>query len=212
MDDAASPFVGAVVHGLMIVPHIFEPLVAAIIVRIDQASLCNVLADYTFESGHFGIRHNASADVAAALDRAKYDRFPACAGFFVRVRAMKHFVHFNNTGERAGLARMIGRCHQLAQFMRHAPRGFVGATDLPLQFLRRYPMARAGHEVHREKPIGQFRAGLMEDGPGTWINVMAAFLTGVGPPIGHRVKLDGHDTATGASDPRSAELDLHHGF
>ena len=92
--------------------------------------------------------------------------------------------------------------------MGHAPRGFVGAADLALQFLCGDPMARTCHEVHGEEPVGQGRPALVEDGPSTWVDVVAALLAGKSPALGHGVKL-GIDPASRAIQPCSAPLGLH---
>jgi hypothetical protein len=53
-------------------------------------------------------------------------------------------------------------------------------------------MPSAGHEVHRKEPDRQLGAGFVEDSPGAGVDVVAALLAGVGPPLGHRVKSGPH--------------------
>ena len=45
------------------------------------------------------------------------------------------------TAEEASRAVVIGACHQLPQFVSHAPRGFVCHAQLALQFLRCYAVS-----------------------------------------------------------------------
>ena len=54
-------------------------------------------------------------------------------------------------------------------------------------------------------------AALVEDGPGARVDVMAAFLAGIGSTLGHGVEL-GLDATAGANKPCAAELDLHDGL
>ena len=99
--------------------------------------------------------------------------------------------------------------HQLAEFVRHTPRRLVCATDLPLQFLCRNAMTGRSHEVHREKPVRQFGAGLVENRPRTRVDVVATVLAGEGLSGRHGVKLGLCNATAWAGNPRAAELDVH---
>ena len=69
-------------------------------------------------------------------------------------------------------------------------------------------MARAGHEVHREKPLGQIGPRLVENRASGRINVVAAMLADEGPSLGEGVEL-GIDPAAGADDFGPAVVHLH---
>lgn len=92
--------------------------------------------------------------------------------------------------------------------MANSPRAFVSNASLPLDFLGRYAMACAGHQVHRKEPDRELGAALVKDGPGCRVDVMTAPLAGVGPPLGHLVELHpfGTNRAIGFL---AAVLDLH---
>ena len=70
-------------------------------------------------------------------------------------------------------------------------------------------MTGAGHEVHREKPLGEVRARLVEDCPGARVDVMSTFLTGESLASIHRVKLGFLDATAGAGDFGAAVVHLH---
>src|SRR6516165_7570673 len=93
--------------------------------------------------------------------------------------------------------------------MADAPCAFVGHSALALDFLGRNPMPSAGHEIHRKEPDRQFGAGVVKDGSGAWIDVMAAFLARIGAPFGHLV-VKGAAITDGAMVSPPAVLDLHY--
>jgi hypothetical protein len=84
---------------------------------------------------------------------------------------------------------LVGRSHELTQFVTNPPSAFVGDAGLPLDFLRCDAMPSAGHEVHRKEPNRKLGAALVKDGSSGRVDVMAAPLARVSPPFGHRVKL-----------------------
>lgn len=92
--------------------------------------------------------------------------------------------------------------------MANAPSTLVGHAGLPLDFLGRYPVPSAGHEVHRKEPDRELGARFVENGPGARVDVMAAFLTGVGPALAHRVE-HGPLVADRAVGFLAAVLDFH---
>ena len=73
--------------------------------------------------------------------------------------------------------------------MCHAPSGFIGAANLALQFLGRHPVARAGHEVHGEEPVGERCARFFKYGPDARVDVMATMLAGISAALAHPVEL-----------------------
>jgi hypothetical protein len=100
----------------------------------------------------------------------------------------KRFIRFNALARIAKLAPRVDARHQLAQFVANPPSAFVGDASLPFDFFGRHAVPRAGHEIHRKEPNREFGAALVKNGPGARISVMTAFLAGVGPPLGHRMK------------------------
>jgi hypothetical protein len=92
--------------------------------------------------------------------------------------------------------------------MRYAPSGFIGATDLPLQFLGGNAVASAGHQIHGEKPMCQLSPGFLKDSSDTRVNVMAASVAGITPALGHLVEF-GEDFAGRADKLCPAILHLH---
>lgn len=104
---------------------------------------------------------------------------------------------------------MIGNGHQLAQFVAHAPSALIGDANLPFDFLGRNAVASAGHEVHCKEPLGERRAGLVKDGTGRRIDVMAALLAGKRAPLRHRMKLGPINAAGRAGDLGAPVVDFH---
>ena len=92
--------------------------------------------------------------------------------------------------------------------MAHAPCALIGDAQLPLDFLSRNAVARAGHQVHGKEPLGQIGARLVEDRPSGRINVVAACLTGIGPAFAHGMEL-GALLAAGARDFGTAVVYFH---
>lgn len=69
-------------------------------------------------------------------------------------------------------------------------------------------MPRAGHQIHGKEPNRQLRAGLVKDGLGTRVDVMAAMLARIGAPLGYPMKFRIR-AAPGARELGTAVLDLH---
>lgn len=69
-------------------------------------------------------------------------------------------------------------------------------------------MPSAGHEIHGKELLGEVRSRLVEYSPVARVNVMAADLAGICPPLGHRVKLAAL-LADGAICGRAPILDFH---
>lgn len=92
--------------------------------------------------------------------------------------------------------------------MADAPGSLVCDASLALNFLRRYAVTSAGHQIHGEKPDRELRARLMKDRVGAWVNVVSAFLAGEGAALAHHVELRAN--ATGRAENLSpTEVDLH---
>jgi len=209
--NAVHPFLGAVVHGAVLVRADLEDVVTGKFVRRNRAARRNGALDYRAQSFLRHIRDRPSDHATVALDQTHDDglvRHPVFVALFQIATADQRLVDFHMTRQRAVAA--IRRRHQLAKLVRHAPRRLVGAADLPLQFLRRNAVTRAGHQVHGKKPVRQLRAGLVKNRVRARVNVVAAFLAGVGLPGGHGVKL-GLDSAPRANQFRAPEFDPHKG-
>jgi hypothetical protein len=69
-------------------------------------------------------------------------------------------------------------------------------------------MASAGHQIHREKPLGQIRPRLLKHRADARVNVMAAVLAGIGPALCDPMEL-AVGTACWASELSAAVLLFH---
>jgi len=88
-------------------------------------------------------------------------------------------------GAKNRLARLF---HQVvANQVRHAPRGLVGATDLPFQLLSGDTASSAGHEVNGVEPQVQRCRRLVEDGASGRVQVVAATVARPRPALLSRV-------------------------
>ncbi len=209
--DAVNPNIFGVVDRAVLVAKASKLAIGAVFVRADIRAARHVPAHYRFNRLFQPVRDWASDHAPVALDHAKHNglvlhRPLASASRSAIAPADERLVNLDMPGQRPVAIR---RRHELAKFMRHAPRRFVGATDLPLQFLRGNAVAGRSHEVHREKPVRELRTGLVKDGPGARVNVMAALLAGVSLPLPHGMKLGVNRPAAGAGELGPAELDFH---
>ena len=215
MRVAVRPHILRMIDRAMVKAATAKRLIGAVFVGTNSRALLDVANDRALQNFDAPVLDNASDDVAATLKHSEHDGLVIV---FRRVTvasvatADQRFVNLDMAAKLlAPIPVRVRRRHQLAKFVRHAPRRFVGAADLALQFLRRNPVARAGHQVHGKKPVRQLRAGLVKDRPRARVDVMAALLAGKAPAGCHGVKLSlGHPTGR-AGDLGPAVLDVHHG-
>jgi hypothetical protein len=92
--------------------------------------------------------------------------------------------------------------------MGHTPRTFISNAQLPFQCLGGHPMPGAAEKIHGEEPFRRVSREFMEDGSGAGIDVMAAILAGIAPPLFHAMRL-GTDPASLAFKRRPAVLNLY---
>lgn len=121
---------------------------------------------------------NAGHHVTAAFQHTHNRRLASgtATALSGTLTANHRLVDFHMAGQRRVA---INSRQKLADFMAHAPRGFIRHAQLALQFLRRNAVARRREEVHRVIPLLQRRVGAMENRPRHRMNVLAA-LTGIG--------------------------------
>ena len=128
---------------------------------------------------------NLRNDVPATLDKAD-DRRLTSRTTTTLARpdaAVIRFVCLNDAGEFRGLA----VCHELADFVIHAPRGLVGHSKLALQFLRGNAVLAGRHEENCKEPRLKFRAGFVKDRASGGIDLMPAPRTGIRAAFFNRV-------------------------
>lgn len=149
----------------------------------------NVARDDGFQRRLRGVSNGTGVDPSVTFDHAHDNRLVVTLPTTVAALLLStdpRLVNFDMAFQRPLAVRLR---HQFAKLMRHAPRSFVSAADLALQFLRRHAVTGTRNQVHGEEPVGQLRAGLVEDCPGARVDVEAAHLTGVGTALGHRMEL-----------------------
>lgn len=208
MRDAINPNFLTVVDGPVLVTNASEFAIRAVFVGADHAAANDVALNDWFQGALEAVRDRDSDDTAITLQHSEHNglvRHASLMAFAASFATDESFVNFDMAFERPVAVRAG---HQLAKFVRHAPSGFVGAANLALQFLRGDSVTGAGHQIHGEEPVGQLRAGLVEDGVSARVDVMTAFLTGECLAGCHGVEL-GLDATAGADKARPAELDVH---
>jgi len=204
---AAHVFFGAMVNPPMNVGRA-KIGVGPMHVRADHASRLYIGIDDRLHNCLRVGRDRASAKRAVARDHPHDDRLVALRRAVMNAflpAADKCFINLDVAAERP---LVVGVGHELPKFMAHAPGCLVGDADLALNFLGRYPMARARHQIHGEKPMRKLGPRLVEDRMRAWIDVMAALLAGIGTTLRHRMKVRPRVTCR-AFYVRPAEVDLH---
>lgn len=206
--NAADVLLAGVVHRAVRVAEAFKALIAWRFVGADDRARRDIVDDMLFKHFARDARDGASAQTPVTLHHTHDDGFVGAFGAANAVFLIATDYGFVNLDMAAERTLIVGLRHQFAKFMAHPPRGFVSAANLPLDFLSRDAVASTGHQIHREKPVGQFGARLVKDRIRAWVNVVAAFLAGERAPVGHRVEM-GMDAAAGAVDLRPAVLHVH---
>ena len=191
MRFAVYPLVDRVVHGLVRVAHFLEWSVCSPLVRAHDRTFPHVLFNVREKGLASRVLDNAGDDVTAALNHAEDNGL-----FRVRARASSamRIVHGNkllvagpttdkgliqfDVPRQTGVA--VHFRHVLADFMRHAPRAFVGDAQLALQFLGRYTVARGRKQVHGVEPLLQRCAGALKRRARHWVDVMTTPRAGKG--------------------------------
>lgn len=101
----------------------------------------------------------------------------------------------------------IGLGHQLADLLAHAPRGFVGHAQRPLQLLAAHAVAGRDEQVDGVEPALQRRAAVLKDRAGARVDVVAASGARVGRARGEA--MEGRVLAALLADVTQAVSDIH---
>lgn len=178
MVDAFDVLPQRMLHVPMLVAELGEIPVRQKAVSADRGTLGDVLLDQRKQGLGFGVRDNAGNDIAVALDRAEHDGLVLVPVVDVGpIPADQGFIHLDMPRQ-AGIPVHVG--HVLADFMPHAPSGFVGHAKLPLQLLGRDTMPGRGKQVHGIKPLLERGVGAFKRGASHRVNLKAAPRTLIG--------------------------------
>ena len=88
--------------------------------------------------------------------------------------ADQRFVDLNDFAGAAQRIVTVERGHVLADFMAHAPRGFVGHANLALDTLGGNAVPRRREQEHDVEPIAQAGAGAIERRSGSRVKLIGA--------------------------------------
>jgi hypothetical protein len=102
----------------------------------------------------------------------------------------------------------FGDVYELTKLVAHAPSALIGDARLALDFLGRHAMTSTRHEVHREKPDRQLRAGFVKYCISARIDVMTALLARKSAAFVHHVEACFH-AARWTKDFCPAVVDFH---
>ena len=210
---APDIFFRVMVHDFVPVGAILsERAISNALICADRAAALNIGENNRRKRCLVGVPHRPGPQGAFPLQHAEHDRLSARsvtatdpASLALLLATDERLVDFHVTRERPCV---VGICHVLAYFMRHAPRGLVGAAELAFQFLRRDAVPGRGHQIHGKEPVGERRARLLKWSTDTRINVVAAILAGVRAAFRDPM-ISGFNTASRTDDGRSAVLNFH---
>src|SRR5438045_5950766 len=114
-------------------------------------------------------RPSYDCDLVAAVG------WPSLSALPSPLSAVVHLVHLHR--RTLQLHPLFGE--ERANLPEHAPCGLVGDASLPLNLFRGDAATSGTHEVHRVEPSLERSSGLLEDGSGQRVNVVAAMVTGI---------------------------------
>jgi len=206
--NAVDPNFLIMIDAPVIEAKVAQTVISAPFVCTNNSALSDIMLDDVFEVSPAQIIDRTGTQIAVALNHAHDDRLVVTAP-----TAISHLLLASDLGlinlDMAGKRSCVIRAgHKFSKFVAKAPRALIGNARLTFDFLRRNAMARAGHQVHSEKPDRQLCRRLMEDRPGAWINMVTTFLTGKTSPLAHWIKI-GKRPAAWAMNVRPAEIDFH---
>ena len=124
---------------------VFKIIVSGPFIGADSASRHYIMAHMGVKGASLNIFDRAGAQNTVSFLQAQDNAFVATlpAGIIAAlITANNRLINFYMTFKRVVV---IGLSHKLSEFVSHAPRGFISASDLPLQFLGGYAVAGAGH-------------------------------------------------------------------
>ena len=181
----------AVVDGDMAIAGLSNVLIAAKFIGIERCSRQD-MAKYNRLHGLLGARmNNPRYQFATALQHPDNASLVALvpAALAGHRAAYQRFVNLDRFAKAAKRIVTIERRHIFADFMAHAPSGFVRHAKLALDFLSGNPIARGAEQENNIEPIPQRRARPVHGRVGSRIDLMAAKITSVRAPFRDRVKL-----------------------
>src|SRR5579863_1719747 len=134
----------------------------AVLIRVDRSTFLNTAAHDRLDTLFCAVRDDAGANLAAALQNAKYDGLTASVApvslnaalaLLVHVAGLaadKSFVYFDLAAEVAA-SEIILHCE--ADAVEHKPSGLLGDLQGAVEFPRRHAIAIAGNHPHCRKPL-----------------------------------------------------------
>ena len=134
------------------------------------------------------VRNDASDNFTVALFYPEHDGFALTGLRAALVPTDIGFVRFNYGADPAQRIVAIQRPHVFADFVAHAPSGFVGHADLALNFLGSDAVTRRAELEHDEEPIAQAGAGAVKGGSCGRIDLRSAPFASIRATGLHAVK------------------------
>jgi hypothetical protein len=173
---------GRVIDSLVVIGtsrHVLNSMVGVQFVRKYRALGENVFTNHSEKRRAFHVIGNQGLDSAFPLDDPDHGslNLVSCHRSASSALASSAHVGFVNldaltsTAYRSAILFLHG-----ATLFEHAPRGFVGDARLPLNLFSRDSAARLRHEIDRIEPSCEGCGRLVEDRPGSRMNMMAAMV------------------------------------
>src|SRR5258708_7636168 len=175
-----NPDLCGVMNAMVVVPFSVKRGVSAMLVSVDGRRWQDAFLHERNQGMTGHVRNNLRDDVTTALNRSSNDGLVIVLLRHAATATYPRLVNLYATAKRVHVL-----FQHRADLLEHAPSCFVGNSRLALQLLRRDTATGGSHQEDRVKPRFQRRAGLVIDGVGGWVDVVAAKLA--------RIRFSGSD-------------------
>ena len=166
----ADIFMRAVIDRHVPVPALGEAKIGAQFIGVDSAAGDHVGVDDRAQGCPALVRDNMRLHVAAALQHPHNDRLGGAE------TADESLVDLDVLAGSAKRAAAVNDAHVFADFVAHAPGGFVGDAKLALDFFCRNAVAGGAEQKHDMEPVAQRSAGALKGRSAHGGNLIAAIL------------------------------------
>src|SRR5438067_2990546 len=159
---ANNPFFGGVINPLVLSVRIFDSPIRGHFIGVDRFRVrCGVVMDKLMKHSLSSVRDDLQANHAVALDCSDSDSLvplvtPAVSA---HLPADVRFIHFYNPSKKLA----VNLAHGSADAMAEIPSGFISNIQRALHLQRRHAFLRFGDQVDCQKPLRQWKVGIMED-------------------------------------------------
>lgn len=191
MDVSLDELQAKMPNRLMGESNLFKPLIDSQFIRIDRGVRFNILLNEGDNGFGSKVNGNGSFNVPVSPHDSQDGGFPRCASPSFPVRRTSSDVpssHISLVHFYGAFKRRLRLFKEQTNLFRHAPRRFVGHSELPFQFFSRYPILGIGEKEDGIKPRFQRGIGLVEDRACKRMKLISTQLAGVALTLRNPVK------------------------